>query len=98
MFMGEKFGRDAIWETHLTKEIYLTDIHLSAVLGETTVTLDDMVNWKAGSIVMLSTRPEDLIEMRVGDQPMFMAKIGQKKENIAVSIEEYIEPKKPDEE
>lgn len=92
MFMGEKFGRDAIWEPHLTSELYMTDIHLSAILGETTVSLDDMVNWKPGSVVMLNTRPQDLIEMRVGDQAMFMAKIGQKQDLIAVSIEEYIEP------
>lgn len=92
MFMGEKFGRDAIWEPHLTSELYLTDIYLSAILGETTVSLDELINWKPGSVVMLSTRPQDLIEMRVGDTAMFMAKIGQKQEKIAVSIEEYIEP------
>jgi flagellar motor switch protein FliM len=91
-FMGEKFGRDTIWETHLTRELYLTDIYLSAILGETTVSLDDLVNWKPGSTVMLNTRPNDLIEMRVGDQAMFMAKVGQKQNRIAVSIEEYIEP------
>jgi len=92
MFMGEKFGRDAIWENHLTRELYQTDIHLSAILGETTVSLHDMVNWKPGSVVMLNTQPKDLIEMRVGEQPMFMARIGQKKDLIACSIEEYIEP------
>jgi flagellar motor switch protein FliM len=91
MFMGEKFGRDSIWETHLTRELYQTDIHLSAILGETTVSLDEMVNWKPGSIVMLNTKPEELIEMRVGDNAMFMAKIGQKKGHVAISIEEYVE-------
>lgn len=93
MFMGEKFGRDTIWEGHLKRELYQTDVYLSAILGETTVSLDDMVNWKPGSVVMLNTRPEDLIEMRVGDYPMFMAKLGQKQNVIAASIEEYIEPK-----
>jgi flagellar motor switch protein FliM len=97
MFMGEKFGRDVIWETHLTRELYQTDIHLSAILGETTVSLDELVNWKPGSVVMLNTRPEDLIEMRVGDHAMFMAQIGQKKDQIAVSIEEYIEPEQVEE-
>jgi flagellar motor switch protein FliM len=92
MFMGEKFGRDSIWEVHLTRELYQTDVHLSAILGETTVLLDDLVNWKPGSVVMLNTRPEELIEMRVGDNAMFMAKIGQKKGLVAISIEEYIEP------
>jgi flagellar motor switch protein FliM len=97
MFMGEKFGRDVIWETHLTREIYQTDVHLSAILGETTVSLDELVNWKPGSVVMLNTRPQDLIEMRVGDQAMFMAQIGQKKDVMAVSIEEYIEPEQIEE-
>ncbi len=97
MFMGEKFGRDVIWETHLTRELYQTDVNLSAILGETTVSLDELVNWKPGSVVMLNTHPEDLIEMRVGDQAMFMAQIGQKKDQIAVSIEEYIEPERVEE-
>jgi flagellar motor switch protein FliM len=92
MFMGEKFGRDSIWENHLTRELFQTDIHLSAILGETTVSLNDILNWKIGSTVVLNTRPEDLIEMRVGQHPMFMAKVGQKQGQIAASIEEYIEP------
>ncbi|MCK5518739.1 MAG: flagellar motor switch protein FliM, partial [Alphaproteobacteria bacterium] len=92
MFMGEKFGRDAIWENHLTREIYQTDVFLSAILGETTVPLNNLVNLEPGSVLMLNTRPDDLIEMRVGDKGMFMAKIGQKKDLIACSIEEYIEP------
>lgn len=92
MFMGEKFGRDSIWENHLKHELFQTDIQLSAILGETTVSLTEILNWKVGSTVVLNTRPEDLIEMRVGDQPMFMAKVGQKQGQIATSIEEYIEP------
>ena len=97
MFMGEKFGRDTIWESHLTREIYQTDIFLSAVLGETTVSLNDLVNWKPGSVLMFNTRPDDLIEMRVGNKGMFMAKIGQKKNMIACSIEEYIETEQVEE-
>ena len=26
MFMGEKFGRDSIWETHLANELWNTDV------------------------------------------------------------------------
>ena len=97
MFMGEKFGRDSIWESHLTRELFQTDVHLSAILGETSVSLNDILNWQIGSTVILNTRPEDLIEMRVGQHPMFMAKIGQKQGQIAASIEEYIEPKQEEE-
>src|SRR6201994_3335252 len=30
MFMGEKFGRDSIWETHLAEEMWFTEVPLEA--------------------------------------------------------------------
>jgi len=96
MFMGEKFGRDSIWETHLTKELYVTDIELQAVLGETTVSLYDLLNWEPGSQVIFNTRIDDPVELRVGDHAMFKGTTGQKQGQIAVGIDEYIEPKEKD--
>ena len=93
MFMGEKFGRDSIWESHLTKELYQTEVQLQAVLGERTVPLREMLNWKVGSRVMLNTRPEDELELRCGQFPMFRGPVGQKQDGIAVRIEKYIPPK-----
>lgn len=92
MFMGEKFGRDSIWETHLTNELYKTDVYLHAVLGEVTVSLSDLLNWKKGTQIILPTRPDDWLELRCGDVPMFKGPVGQKQDRIAVRIEEYIEP------
>lgn len=92
MFMGEKFGRDSIWETHLTKELYETDVYVQAVMGEKTVMLRDMLNWKKGTVVMFNTKPSDEIEMRCGDFPMFLGPMGQKEGRIAVRIEKYIPP------
>ncbi len=92
MFMGEKFGRDSIWEGHLTNELYLTDIEIQAILGELTLPLGEILSWKPGTTITLNTRIDDSIELRVGDFPMFMAKTGQKQGSIAVSVEEYIEP------
>lgn len=95
MFMGEKFGQDSIWESHLTNELYMTDIEVQAILGEATVSLFDILNWEPGSTIMFNTRPEDLVELRVGNETMFMAKTGQKQGNIAVNVEEYVEPEDP---
>ena len=92
MFMGEKFGRDSIWETHLTKELYQTEVQLQAVLGEKTIPLREMLNWKVGTRVVFTTRPEDELEMRCGHFPMFRGPVGQKQDNIAVRIEKYIPP------
>jgi flagellar motor switch protein FliM len=98
MFMGEKFGRDSIWENHLTKELFQTEVQLQAVLGEATVSLDDMLNWEPGSQVLFNTRPEDLVELRVGHHPMFMASMGQRQGQLAVNVQDYIEPTEVDEE
>ena len=46
MFMGEKFGRDSIWETHLTAELWQTEMPIGAVLDEVEVKLTDVLNWK----------------------------------------------------
>lgn len=92
MFMGEKFGRDSIWESHLTKELHKTEIQLSAILGEKTVMLKDVLNWKIGKRIMFNTRIEDELELRCGNFPMYRGPVGQQQDNIAVRIEKYVEP------
>lgn len=96
MFMGEKFGRDSIWENHLTNELYKTTVELDAVLGEAIVSLDDVINWKVGSKVVLESFPEDPVELRCGNVPMFLATPGQRKGNIAARIIKEIEPEDDD--
>lgn len=96
MFMGEKFGRDSIWESHLTQELYKTDVQLQAILGEKILPLGQMLNWKVGTRIMFQTRTEDDLELRCGHFPMFRGPVGQKQEHIAVRIENYIEPEKDD--
>ncbi len=98
MFMGEKFGRDSIWETHLTKELYRTDIKLQAILGEKILPLGEILKWKKGTQIMFNVEPEDRVEMRCGDFPMFKGTTGQKKGHIAVRVDSYIEPKNKDDE
>lgn len=92
MFMGEKFGRDSIWENHLTEELYQTDVQLQAVLGEVAVSLKDMLNWKPGTRLMFNTYIDDEIELRCGHVPMFRGPVGQKQDHIAVRIDKYIPP------
>jgi len=92
MFMGEKFGRDSIWETHLTGELYDTEVSLQAVLGEKTLPLDEVLNWEVGSTVVFNTRPKDRVEVRCGDFPMYTATMGQKQDNLAMKINTYIPP------
>ena len=96
MFMGEKFGRDSIWENHLTEQLYKTDVQLQAVLGEMAVPLGDMLSWKVGDQLMLNRYTDEDIELRCGPFPMYRGPVGQRQEHIAVRIEDYIEPGEDD--
>ena len=87
MFMGEKFGRDSIWETHLASELWMTDVEISAVLDEITLQLHDVLNWRVGSRILLNATPDDMVELRCGDVAMFEGRMGRKGGNIAVRIE-----------
>jgi flagellar motor switch protein FliM len=86
MFMGEKFGRDSIWETHLANELWHTDIELDAVLDQVVFSLNDVINWKPGTRIMLNALPNSSIDMRCGEVPLFVGHMGQKGGNMAVKI------------
>ena len=91
MFMGEKFGRDSIWETHLASELLVTDVDISAVLDEVTMTLHDVLNWRVGTRILLNATPDGTIELRCGDVSMFQGRMGRKGQHIAVRVEAPID-------
>jgi len=86
-FMGEKFGRDNIWETHLANELYSTDVELAAVLGEVHMKLSDTIHWKKGTLLMLPTSPDDQITLRCGERDLYIGRMGRKSGQISVQIE-----------
>jgi flagellar motor switch protein FliM len=88
MFMGEKFGRDSIWETHLGTELLATDMAMHVVLDEVSVPLGDVMNWKVGSQILLNVKSDDLVELRAGEVPLFRGKMGRRNDHIAVCIEQ----------
>ena len=63
MFMGEKFGRDSIWETHLANELWSTDVELDAVLDQIVLSLNDVMNWRPGSQILLNAGPSSPINL-----------------------------------
>ncbi len=90
MFLGEKFGRDSIWETHLAEELWLTDIELKAVLDEQFMRLGDIFALEVGSRIMLGATPDSLVDLRCGDVTMCTGRMGRRGSNIAIRVEERI--------
>src|SRR6201990_2086792 len=70
-FMGEKFGRDSIWETHLAEELWSTDIDLSVVLDEQVMMLSEVMALKPGSRLTLNCAPGATVQLRCGATPLF---------------------------
>jgi flagellar motor switch protein FliM len=86
-FMGEKFGRDAIWETHLAEELWNTNVELDVLLDEQSMRLSDVVAWRPGSRIVLGAELGATVELRCGAVPMFEGRIGRRKNQVAVRIE-----------
>ncbi|HEX9466633.1 MAG TPA: flagellar motor switch protein FliM [Alphaproteobacteria bacterium] len=90
MFMGEKFGRDSIWESHLASELWLTDINVDAVLDEQMMTLQDVLDFKVGTRLMLNASPSTEVELRCGPVPMFRGRMGRRGNNIAIAVDRVL--------
>ncbi len=87
MFMGEKFGRDAIWESHLATALWNTEIVVDAVLDEQMMNLNQIMNLEVGSQIVFSCGEDPDIELRCNGQRLVSCRMGRKGNNIAVRVE-----------
>ena len=93
MFMGEKFGRDSIWETHLAEELWMIEVDLEAVVDQQIMRLSEVFDLKIGSRIMFTATPDSLISLHCGGVPMYTGKMARKGNQISIKIEERIEKK-----
>jgi len=85
-FMGEKFGRDSIWETHLAEELRHTELALDVVLDEQTMPLAAIMSLQRGDRITLSSAPGAPVMLRCGDVTLFEADLGRRENRLAVRI------------
>ena len=90
-FMGEKFGRDNIWESHLATELWSTQINIDVVLDDIKLPLRRVMNLAVGETVVLNCRPEDPVTLRCGGISLTKGNIGRHGENIAIRVLRGIE-------
>ncbi len=86
-FMGERFGRDRIWETHLAEELWETEVTLEAVLDEQSMSLAEVMKFELGSRIILGSGPGSSVQLRCGSVPLFQARVGRRQSRVAVCIE-----------
>jgi flagellar motor switch protein FliM len=85
-FMGEKFGRDPIWEGHLATEIWQASLDVDAVLYEAELPLHTVMNLKVGDTLPLDIKPDALVRLRCGETHISAGKMGRVGERIAVRL------------
>ncbi|CAN7214052.1 flagellar motor switch protein FliM [Caulobacter sp. LjRoot300] len=83
-FMGEKFGRDNIWEGHLATELWTTQMEVRAVLDEQQLPLSKVLDLKVGDTLMLNATPDSPVELRAGSIPLTRGRMGRRNHSIAV--------------
>jgi flagellar motor switch protein FliM len=86
-FMGEKFGRDNIWEGHLATELWTTQLDVRAVLDEQQIDLRRVLNLKVGDTIILNAQPDSLVELRAGAIILTRGRMGRRNHNIAIRVE-----------
>jgi len=86
-FMGEKFGRDNIWESHLATELWTTQMEIRCVLDEQKINLQRVLDFKVGDTLMLNATPDSLVELRAGSIPLTQGRMGRRNHSIAVRVE-----------
>ncbi len=91
-FMGEKFGRDNIWEGHLATELWSTKMEVQAVLDEQRVSLGTVANLKVGDTLYLDASPTSDVELRCGQVPLTRGRMGRIGHSVALRLSGPLSP------
>ncbi len=89
-FMGEKFGRDNIWEGHLATELWSASAPLRVVLDEFPASLGKVMNLKVGDTLMMNATPKSRARLMCGDIHLTHGQVGRMGNRIAMRVEEPI--------
>ncbi len=91
-FMGEKFGRDNIWEGHLASELWATRLEVRAVLDELKHPLGRVLDLKVGDTLMLDAAPDSPVTLKCGAVDLVQGRVGRMGHSLAVRVEKPIAP------
>jgi flagellar motor switch protein FliM len=86
MFMGEKFGRDPIWEGHLATEIGQAQIAVAAVLYEAQLPLRQLMTLGIGDTLTLELKPDAMVSVRCGNVILTEGRMGRVGDRVAVRV------------
>lgn len=85
-FMGEKSGRDSIWEAHMASEVRKTNVSMSVLLGEKAMSIAQLQSLEIGQTIALHKSPDDALDIACGGVKLAQGQIGQRSGKVAVRL------------
>ncbi len=89
-FSNMKEEEDADYQQYLEMMLRKVDVPVKAVLGHSTVTVNDFANLQVGDIIRLDTHVDEEMEVYVGNIKKFSAVPGSSKDSYAVRVTSVI--------
>src|SRR5882724_1002477 len=86
MFMGEKFGRDPVWEGHFATEVSQAHISVDAVLYEADIPLKQLMRLKIGDTLPLEMKADALVAVRCGNVTLTEGRMGRVGDRVAIRV------------
>src|ERR1700757_540488 len=90
MFMGEKFGRDPLWEGHVATEGAQAQISVDAVLYEADIPLKQLMKLKVGDTLPLDMRADALVAVRCGNVTLTEGRMGRVGARVAIRVSKQL--------
>ncbi|MEB3203497.1 MAG: flagellar motor switch protein FliM [Candidatus Sericytochromatia bacterium] len=90
MFSTQKLAQTDEFRLRLNERVVQTQVPLTAVLGSTVLSVQDVLQLQRGDVVALEQGHDRDIEVRVGDRTKFMARPGTCRSHMAVHITEVV--------
>lgn len=86
----DRQGDETEWRD-LSASIQKASIDLKAVLGETSIHVEELINLREGDVLMLNQQIDRPLDVKVDNQVKFKAQPGKQKNRMAIQIMEEIE-------
>ncbi|MBB3346285.1 flagellar motor switch protein FliM [Sphingomonas sp. BK069] len=85
-FVGEKMGRNTMWESHIAEELLHTEVQVDAVLGERELRIEDYLALSEGRTITLDRAPDDGVALECRGVPLATGTIGTHSSLAAIRL------------
>lgn len=75
----------------LRERLNFIDVNLSAILGDTSITVDEFLKLSVGDVIPLSVKSSEPVKLEIENEPYFYAKPGVIGKNMGVQILDIID-------